>query len=182
MGDITAHAHVKVFSLTLLLTCRNSGFLEMSEQMGGGFKPIQHQSLLKMSKQIPEFGGDYANEDIPTNNKFNYIQHQSILNMRKQIPDQSMRMKQISEAPISGDDYADNADEEIPSNNKLSELNDDGSFRGGGGRYGVGNSVNKDNNVDGVGVDGGLDGVADNVGADYAEADLQDYLDLDKHG
>merc|ERR1719244_953855 len=109
-----------------------SGLSGISEQMGGGFKPIQHQSQLKMSKQIPEFGGDYADEDIPDYadddipaNKLNYIQHQSILKMNKQIPDQSIRMKQINEAPEFGDDYADYADyadEEIPANNNLSYL------------------------------------------------------------
>merc|ERR1719430_1585507 len=81
-----------------------------------------------MSKQIPEFGGDYADddipadEDIPAKNKLNYIQHQSILKMNKQIPDQSIRMKQTNEAPEFGDDYADYADEEIPANNNLSYL------------------------------------------------------------
>ena len=102
MGDISAHAHVKIFSLILILTCRISGFLGISEQMGEGFKPIQHQSQLKMSKQIPEFGGDYADEDITTNNRLNYIQHQSISNMRKQIPDQSMRMRmnQLENGPF----------------------------------------------------------------------------------
>jgi len=53
-----------------------SGFLGISEQMGGGFKPIQHQSHLKMSRQIPEFGddyADYADEEIPANNKLSYL-------------------------------------------------------------------------------------------------------------
>jgi len=62
------------------------------------------------------------------------------------------------------------------------ESNEDGILRGGGGSFGGGNSVNGGRNVGGVGVDEGLGGVADYAGADYAEADAKDFLDLDKEG
>jgi len=104
-----------------------SGFLGISEQMGGGFKPIQHQSLLKMSRQIPdqsvrmkqtsddaEFGddyadyADYADEEIPANNKLSYLGLLDGLHIQEAGPDHGQDYADY-------DDYADDyAVEQFP--------------------------------------------------------------------